>query len=71
MPERLNRVVAVDVVPTASMFQGFWNVKAALKGYHWLFLGQPEPFPELIIGSTEGGGRMFLEHSLASWSRRR
>lgn len=68
MPERLNRVVAVDVVPTASMFQGFGNVKAALKGYHWLFLGQPEPFLEPIIGSTEGGGRMFFEHNLASWT---
>lgn len=68
MPERLNRVVAVDIVPTASMFRGFGNVKAALKGYHWLFLGQPEPFPERMIGSTEGGGRMFLEHSLASWT---
>ena len=67
-PERLNKVVVVDIVPTASMFRNFGNAKGALKGYHWLFLAQPEPFPERLIGSTEGGGRMFLEHTLASWT---
>lgn len=67
MPERLDKIVVVDIVPTGSMFQGFGNVKAGLKGYHWLFLAQLEPFPEKMIGAGEGG-KMFLEHSFSSWT---
>ncbi|ODM16328.1 hypothetical protein SI65_08328 [Aspergillus cristatus] len=66
-PKRLDKIVVIDIVPTASMFQGFGNVKAGLKVYHWLFLGQPEPFPETMIGAGEGG-KMFLEHTLSSWT---
>lgn len=66
-PERLDKVVVIDIVPTASMFQGFGNVKAGLKVYHWLFLEQPEPFLEMMIGAGEGG-KMFLEHTLSLWT---
>lgn len=66
-PERVSKVIVVDIVPTASMFQGFGDVRAGLKGYHWLFLAQPAPFPERLIGGVEGG-RMFLEQALASWT---
>ena len=37
----------------------------ALKKYHWLFLAQPAPFPETMIGAAP---RFFLEHTLASWT---
>lgn len=60
-PERLDKIVVIDIVPTASMFQGFGNVKAGLEVYHWLFLAQPEPFPETMIGAGEVG-KMLLEH---------
>ncbi len=66
-PERISKVIVVDIVPTASMFRSFGEVKAGLKGYHWLFLSQPEPFPERLIGGVEAG-KMFLEHALASWT---
>lgn len=67
MLEKLSKVVVVDIVPTASMFRGFGDVKAGLKAYHWLFLAQPEPFPERMIGANEDG-RVFLEHTLSSWT---
>ncbi|KAL4774492.1 Alpha/Beta hydrolase protein [Aspergillus nidulans var. acristatus] len=66
-PERLSKVVVVDVVPTAAMFARFGNPTAGLKAYHWLFLAQPEPFPEKMIGK-EDKGRLFLEQALSSWT---
>ncbi|KAL4909729.1 hypothetical protein BDW74DRAFT_186233 [Aspergillus multicolor] len=66
-PERLEKVIVVDVVPTASMFSRFGDPAAAMKAYHWLFLAQPAPFPENMIGKDDGG-RLFLEQALASWT---
>ncbi|RDW90041.1 alpha/beta fold hydrolase [Aspergillus mulundensis] len=66
-PERLEKVVVIDVVPTASMFARFGDPAAALKAYHWLFLAQPAPFPENMIGKDDGGG-LFLEQALSSWT---
>ncbi|KAL4934336.1 alpha/beta fold hydrolase [Aspergillus undulatus] len=66
-PERISRVIVVDIVPTASMFGSFGNVSAAMKGYHWLFLAQPAPFPEEMIKGRDGGS-MFLENGLKSWT---
>ncbi|KAL4949666.1 Alpha/Beta hydrolase protein [Aspergillus filifer] len=66
-PERVEKVIVTDIVPTAHMFRSFGNASAAVKGYHWLFLAQPAPFPEeMILGAD--GGRKFLARSLASWT---
>ncbi|KAL2843936.1 Alpha/Beta hydrolase protein [Aspergillus pseudoustus] len=66
-PERVDKLVVVDIVPTASMFRSFNEASMALKAYHWLFLAQPAPVPEQMIMGVDGG-RAFLERSLASWS---
>ncbi|KAL3479253.1 Alpha/Beta hydrolase protein [Aspergillus californicus] len=66
-PERVEKVIVADIVPTAHMFKSFANASAAMKGYHWLFLAQPAPFPEEMILGAEGG-RKFLQRSLASWT---
>ncbi len=63
-PERLERLVTLDIIPTAAMFDGL-NGKNALNKYHWLFLAQAAPFPERMIGAS---ALYFLEHTLASWS---
>ncbi|KAL3445276.1 Alpha/Beta hydrolase protein [Aspergillus insuetus] len=66
-PERVEKLVVVDIIPTASMFRSFGDAGMAVKAYHWTFLAQPAPFPEnMIAGSDSGKG--FLEHSLAAWT---
>ena len=64
-PERLEKVVVIDIVPTAAVFQGMNKTPAAMRVFHWLFLAQPTPFPETIIGRDP---MFFLEHALGSWS---
>ncbi|KAF5633837.1 haloacetate dehalogenase H-1 [Fusarium tjaetaba] len=69
-PEAILRLVVIDIIPTAAMFQGFGDVTAGLKAYHWLFLAQPDPFPEKVIKGADNG-KHYLEHTLASWTRNR
>ncbi|KAJ0424769.1 Alpha/Beta hydrolase protein [Aspergillus carlsbadensis] len=66
-PERVEKLVVVDIVPTAAMFRAFGDARMAVKAYHWTFLAQPAPFPENLIAGTDCG-RGFLEHSLAAWT---
>jgi len=63
-PERVERMVLLDIVPTHDM----WNTMGrplALKAYHWPFLAQPAPLPETLIG---GAPDYYIEHTLASWT---
>lgn len=64
-PKRLERVAVLDIIPTAAMFRDMGRAKSALNKYHWLFLAQPEPFPERLIGAEPV---YFLEHTLAGWT---
>ena len=65
-PERLDGLAVIDIVPTALHLQGFGTTKRALKSYHWLFLAQPAPFPETMIGAAP---RFFADHTLSSWTK--
>ena len=67
-PGRLEKVAVIDIVPTFAMFDDMGKTEAALKKYHWLFLAQPAPFPEKLIGATP---RYFLDHTLASWTAKK
>ena len=67
-PEHLERVAVIDIIPTASMFRDMGKAKSAMNKYHWLFLAQPEPFPETMIGAS---ARFFLDHTLASWTAKK
>ncbi|KAG5744248.1 hypothetical protein H9Q70_013049 [Fusarium xylarioides] len=69
-PKAVSKLVVIDIIPTATMFQGFGDVTAGLKAYHWLFLAQPDPFPETMIRGTDDG-KHYLEHTLASWTRKK
>ena len=67
-PDRLDKVVVIDIIPTAAMFEDMGKAKSAMNKYHWLFLAQPEPFPETMIGASPD---FFLEHTLASWTAKK
>ncbi|KAH0165928.1 hypothetical protein KCU67_g4525, partial [Aureobasidium melanogenum] len=68
-PQHLDKVALVDIIPTSAMYQGFGKVPSGLRGYHWLFLAQAEPFPETMIEAADKG-EYFLRHTLATWTRK-
>ena len=66
-PDAIERLAVLDIVPTAVMWRGM-DAKRAMQVYHWTFLAQPEPLPELLIG---GAPQAYIDHTLASWTATR
>ena len=64
-PGRVSRLCVLDIVPTYAMWHNF-TVKLAMKTYHWLFLAQPNPLPEMLI---ERAPVAYLDYTLASWTK--
>jgi haloacetate dehalogenase len=48
-PERVERLAALDIVPTGDMWRRV-DMEFGLVDWHWFFLAQPAPFPEEVIG---------------------
>ena len=48
-PDRVERLAVLDIVPTVEMWDRM-DARLALENWHWLFMAQPEPFPERLIG---------------------
>ena len=66
-PDCVDRLVVIDIVPTLEMWRGM-DAQRAMRIYHWLFLAQPSPMPENLIG---GAPIVWLRHTLASWTGER
>lgn len=66
-PDAVERLAVLDIVPTWAMWNGF-TVKLAMKTYHWLFLAQPVPLPEMLI---EKAPIEYLDYTIASWTAAR
>jgi len=64
-PNAVRALAALDIVPTHAMWHNF-TVKLAMKTYHWLFLAQPRPLPEMLI---ERAPIAYLDYTLASWTK--
>ena len=64
-PSAVNCLTVLDIVPTYAMWHNF-TVKLAMKTYHWLFLAQPNPLPEMLI---EPAPVSYLDYTLASWTK--
>jgi haloacetate dehalogenase len=47
-PGRVEKLAVLDIIPTVEMWDQM-DSALAMKNWHWLFLAQPEPFPELMI----------------------
>lgn len=63
-PEAVSRLAVLDILPTWN----YWERLDRANGlgiYHWMFLAQPHPFPETLIGGASG---YFLEHTLKGWT---
>ncbi len=63
--DKVNRLAVLDIIPTHAMWHNF-TVQLAMKTYHWLFLAQPFPLPEMLI---EKAPVEFLEYTIASWTK--
>jgi len=47
-PDRIMKVCILDMLPSYYVWTNL-NIKSALSSWHWLFLAQPEPFPDTLI----------------------
>lgn len=63
-PASVRALSVLDIVPTGAVWENF-SVERAMKYYHWLFLAQPEPLPEAMIGRDPLD---FLHRTLSRWS---
>jgi len=63
-PERVSRLAVLDILPTLEVWQRF-TAESGLRSYHWLFLAQPAPLPETLIGRDPD---FYLRHLLDRWA---
>jgi haloacetate dehalogenase len=66
-PKRISGLIVLDIIPTFEMWRSF-DANFAMRTYHWLFLAQPKPLPEMLI---EQAPVAFLDYTLASWTKSR
>ncbi len=64
-PARVERMATLDIVPTYDMWHGM-DANMAMKVWHWPFLAQPAPLPEMLISKAPVE---YLEWKLASWTK--
>jgi len=64
-PGRVERMATLDIVPTYDMWHGM-DRNLAMKVWHWPFLAQPSPLPEMLI---EKSPVEYLEWKMASWTK--
>jgi haloacetate dehalogenase len=64
-PRRVSSLTVLDIVPTHAVWHNF-TVALAMKTYHWLFLAQPNPLPEMLIDPAPVS---YLDYTLASWTK--
>lgn len=50
-PDRVTKLAVLDILPTYTVYQQV-DKALATAYYHWFFLIQPAPFPEMLIGNN-------------------
>jgi haloacetate dehalogenase len=66
-PDCVSKLAAIDIIPTLNVWE-MMDKDAALGTYHWMFLAQPSPIPERLIGHDPD---FYLHHLLESWAGRK
>lgn len=61
----VERAAMLDIVPTYDMWHGM-DRNMAMKTWHWTFLAQPAPLPEMLI---EKASVAYLEWIVAKWTK--
>lgn len=63
-PDRVQRLAVLDIIPTLETAE-LMDHAYAKQMYHWLFLAQPHPVPETLIGAHSA---FYVDHLLDSWA---
>jgi haloacetate dehalogenase len=63
-PDRVKKLCTLDIVPTYEMWASI-DMKRAMKVFHWTFLAQPVPLPEMLIGKAP---LEYMDWKLAAWN---
>ncbi len=66
-PGRLERLAVLDIVPTGAMWHNM-DAQMAMKVWHWPFLAQDYPLPEMFIGKAPVE---YIEWKMASLAKSR
>lgn len=64
-PGRLLKLAVLDIIPTYEMWHRMDHT-LAMKVWHWQFLAQKYPLPEMLIGKAPVE---YLDWKMASWTR--
>jgi haloacetate dehalogenase len=62
---RVDRLATLDIVPTYDMWMAM-DRNMAMKVWHWPYLAQPAPLPEMLIDKAPVA---LLEWKMASWTK--
>jgi haloacetate dehalogenase len=62
----VDRLVLLDIIPTGEAFARMRDA-GAMRSFHWLFLAQPAPLPEQVIGANPAA---FIGGLLDRWAGR-
>ena len=65
-PDRVIALAVLDIIPTVGMWERM-DHRSALRSFHWLFLAQPAPLPEHLIGQD---AEFFLRQLVDRWAGR-
>lgn len=63
-PEAVTKIAVLDIMPTAETWAAA-DASAAIGGFHWYLLAQPQPLPETLIGSDPA---FFARTLLTRWA---
>jgi haloacetate dehalogenase len=63
-PDRTTRLSTLDIVPTWEMWKSM-NARRAMKVFHWSFLAQPYPLPEMLISKAP---IEYMEWKMLAWN---
>lgn len=63
-PERVSKLVTLDIVPTLETFE-MASGPGARSLWHWYFLSQPPPLPDRMVMAER---KLYLEKMLRSWA---
>jgi len=77
-PQRIERAVIMDIIPTAEVYARMTKATATAY-FHWFFLIQPRPYPETLLGNSAQfhmdylanalGGKVFSQEAFAEYMR--